>query len=139
MEIVEKRERKEPTVLRTFRLCGSLDVDLAKKAARKGIGKNALITSILTKYNEWDSVVEDLGYLTIPSEMLSALIQNLEKDSIFSIARQVSKHVASSLPLWFGSSNLDSVLKYFEIAVKYSGAGVRHRIERRGSLTRVIV
>ena len=54
-----------------------------KKPRARGIGKNALIVSILTKYDEWDSVVEDLGYSSIPSEMIGRLIESLDKDSIF--------------------------------------------------------
>jgi hypothetical protein len=138
MEIIEKGEKRHPTVLRTFRLSASLDDALTKKAAHKGIGKNALIVSILTKYDEWDSVVEDLGYSSIPSEMMARLIESLDKDSISSIAKQVSKSVASSLLLWYGASNLESLLKYMETSVKYSGARVKQRIEKEGDVIRII-
>ena|ERR1700722_781607 len=138
MEIVEKEEKRRPTVLRTIRLSTYLDDAIAMKAERKRIGKNALIVSVLTKYDEWDSVVEDLGYMTLPSEMVAKLIESLDKDSISSIAKLVSKSVASSLLLWYGSSDLDSLLKYMETSVKYSGARVKQRIEKEGNLIRII-
>jgi hypothetical protein len=133
----EKVRGKQATVLRTFRLGSSLDATLTKNAARKKIGKNALVVSILSKYVEWDSVVEDFGYLSVPPEMIAKFIGSADKDTLSSIAKQVAKKVASSLPLWFGSSDLDSILKYMEASIKYTGARLPQRIERQGNITRV--
>ena len=116
-----------------------LDNALARDATRKKIGKNALVHSILSKYVEWDSEIADLGYSSVPSEMIGALLRRLDKASIFTIAKEVSKSVASSLLLWFGSADLDSLLRYMEISVKYSGARVQHRIEKEGKTARIIV
>jgi hypothetical protein len=138
METTEKEEKRHPTVLRTFRLSTSLDESLTKKAEHKGIGKNALIASILTKYDEWDSIVEDFGYVTVPFEMIAKFIEGGDEDSIESIARLVAKSVASSLSLWYGSADLESVIKYFDTSIKYSGARVQNRIERQGNVTRII-
>ncbi len=136
---LEKEEKRHRTVLKTVRLSPALDATLARKAESKGIGKNALIVSILNKYVEWDSVVEELGYASVPIEMVSSLIRNLDKDTAFSIAKQVSKSVASSLPLWFGSSSLNNLLMYFETAQKYRGAWVQHRTEKQGNTIKIIV
>ena len=138
METTEKEERRHPTVLRTFRLGTSLDESLSKKAASKSIGKNALIVSILTKYDEWDSIIEDFGYVNVPFEMVARFIEEGDKDSIASIARQVAKSVASSLSLWYGSADLESVIKYLDTSIKYSGARMQNRIERQGKVTRII-
>ena len=136
---LEKEERKNRTVLKTVRLSPDIDKIIARKAASKGIGKNALIVSILNKYVEWDSVVEDLGYTSVPIEAISSLIQSLDKDLAFSMAKRVSKSVASSLPLWFGSSNLNNLLMYFETSAKYGGLWVHHRTEKQGRTIRIIV
>lgn len=139
MASVVKGRSKQATVLRTIRMSSTLDEALTKDATIKKIGKNALIVSILNKYVEWDSIVSNLGYLSVPSEMISNLIRGLDKNSISSIARTVSKTVASSLPFWFGSADLDSVLKYIVTSVKYTGAGLQQRIEKQGKVTRIIV
>jgi hypothetical protein len=140
MEILERGVKKHhPSVLKTFRLSSDLDDTLTKKAADKGIGKNALIVSILNKYVEWDSVVEDLNYVTLPFEMIAKLISCLDEDSLTSIAKQVSKSIASSLPLWYGSSNLDTLLLYLNTNIKYSGAHFHQRIEKQGNSIRFIV
>jgi hypothetical protein len=136
----EKPGKKErPSVIRTFRLSSGLDDALTKKAVKKGVGKNALVTSILKKYVEWDSVVEELGYTSVPIDAISSLIQSLDKDSAFSMAKQISKNVASSLPLWFGSSNLDNLLRYVDSAAKYGGVWVQHRTEIKDRTIRIIV
>jgi len=139
METIERVEKKHPTILRTFRLSTSLDDSLTKKAGRKNIGKNALITSILTKYDEWDSAVEELGYVSVPFEIIAKFIESADRESIVSIAKVVSKSVASSLSLWYGSADLESLIKYMDISAKYSGAGVQHRIERHGNLVRIVM
>lgn len=139
MEIQGTVKRKRPTVLRTFRLGSDLDAALTKDAGQKKIGKNALIVSILNKYVEWDSIVADLGYIYIPSEMLADLVANSDKNTITKVARSLSKTVASSLQLWFGSTDLDAILKYMEVSIKYSGARLHQRVERHGKETRLIV
>jgi hypothetical protein len=135
---VEKK-KEHPSVTRTFRFSTALDDALTEKAGSKGIGKNTLVTSILKKYVEWDSVVEVLGYTSVPKEAISSLIQSLDKDSAFLMAKQIAKGVASSLPLWFGLSNLDNLLMYFEVSSKFGGLWVRHRTEKQDGTIRIIV
>ena len=138
MATLQEDRKKPSTVLRTFRLSSALDEVLSKEAERRKLGKNALVTSILNKYVEWDSIVETFGYLSVPPEMVFLPVASLDRDSITSIAKMVSKKVASSLPLWFGSADLESVLKYMETSAKYTGAHLPHRIERHGSTIRII-
>ena len=140
MSTVEvERKSKHPTVLRTFRLAKSLDEALSKDASRRKIGKNALIVSILNKYVEWDSPVSDFGYMTVPGEMVARMLAGLDKETVYAIARLVSKSVASSIPLWYGSAGLESLLKYMETSVNYTGAHLPNRIYREGDKVRVIV
>jgi hypothetical protein len=139
MEISEKEEKKPPTILRTFRLSATLDGALSKRAAQERKGMNALIVSVLTKYVEWDSLVKDLGYMTLPSKVVTGFLAGADKELVSSLAKSDAKNVASFLPLWYGSSNLESILKYLETAIKYSGAGWRQRIERRDNVVRLIV
>jgi hypothetical protein len=137
--VEETKSKKAPTVLRTFRLSSTLDDALTKDAARRNIGKNALITSILEKYVAWDSPVSDFGYLDVPGELVGKLLGAVDKETIYSIAKQVGKRVASSIPLWYGAANLESLLNYMETSVKYSGARLPNRIFRDAKTIRAIV
>jgi hypothetical protein len=139
MALIEEPRKKHVSVLRTFRLSTSLDNALTKDAASKKVGKNALVVSVLNKYVEWDSIVADFGYLYVPGEMLAKLLGSLDKDTISAIAKGVAKKVASSLLVWYGASNLESVLKYMETSVKYSGAHLQQRIATDGKVTRITV
>ncbi len=138
MATIEEERKKQPSVLRTFRLSSSLDAALSKDAEKRKIGKNSLVVSILDKYVEWDSLAADFGYLTVPPEMIAMFVSSLDKQAITSIARELSKKVLSSLPLWYGRADLDSLLKYIETSVKYSGARLPQRIEREGNVIRII-
>jgi len=137
--VQEERKDKHPTVLRTFRMSQGLDCALTREATRKGVGKNALIVSILDKYVEWDSTVADFGYVTVPSEMIGRLIAGLDKEAVYSIAKLVAKSVASSIPLWYGSADLESLLKYMETSVKYTGARLPNRVRKEGNIVRTFV
>lgn len=141
MSTVEERKKnhKQPTVLRTFRLSSSLDEALVKDASRKGIGKNALVNSILEKYVEWDAPTSDFNYLCVPYEMVARLINAVDKETAYSLAKLTAKSVASSLPLWFGAANLETVLKYLETSVKYTGARLANRVFREGNIVRIVV
>ncbi len=139
VDLKKEEEKKHQTVLKTVRLSPDLDQALAKKARSKGIGKNALIVSILNKYVEWDSIVDDLDYVTLPFEMAAKFISGLDEETLSSIAKEVSKSVASSLPLWYGSTNLNNLLLYLNANIRYSGSHIHQRVERQGNSIRFIV
>ena len=126
MALARGETKKPRTVLRTLRISSALDDALTSKAARNKIGKNALLVSVLSRYVEWDSGAEDLGYMMVPYQMIAELLGNLEKDAVASIAKRVSKSVASSIPLWFGSADVDRLAQVH---------GYQRQIQRRASKT----
>jgi predicted HicB family RNase H-like nuclease len=49
-----ERKDKKKTVLRTIRIDKDLDDTLDKDAKERGVSENALISSILVRYVDWD-------------------------------------------------------------------------------------
>jgi hypothetical protein len=139
MAVVEKAKPLKKSVLRTFRISTELDSALIRNANKKKMGMNALATSIFNKYVEWDCLTEEFGYFTVPSEMVVKLLQSVRKDKISLIAKQVAKRVASSIPLWYGKADLDSLIRYVSTSVNYTGARLQQRIQKEGSLVRITV
>ena len=72
----EKREKKK-TILRTIRIDKDLDYALDKDANEHGVSENALISSILAKYVEWDRYAEKFGRVSLPHEALKLLSRQL--------------------------------------------------------------
>ena len=77
----ERKERKK-TILRTIRIDKDLDDTLDNAAKENGVSENALISSILAKYIEWDRYAEKFGRVSLPSEALKAIIEATESDKL---------------------------------------------------------
>ena len=78
---VEGKSKKK-TVLKTIRMDKDLDDALDKDAEEHGVSENALISSILAKYIEWDRYAEKFGRVSLPSEALKAIIEATEQDKL---------------------------------------------------------
>jgi predicted HicB family RNase H-like nuclease len=57
------------TRTRAIRIAKSLDRILEQEAKKRNISINGLISSILTKFAEWDRYAEDLPLATLPTQM----------------------------------------------------------------------
>ena len=72
------RKEKGKTVLRTIRIDKELDDALYKDAQENDINENALISSILVKYIEWDRYAKKIGRVTLPKEALKSIIESTD-------------------------------------------------------------
>jgi hypothetical protein len=89
----ERKEGKK-TILRTIRIDKDLDDTLDKAAKENGVSENALISSILAKYVEWDRYSQKFGFVSLPSEALKAIIKATEPDKL----RTAVEEYATSVP-----------------------------------------
>lgn len=81
--IVEEKAKKK-TVLRTIRIDKNLDDALDKDAKEHGVSENALISSILAKYIEWDRYAEKtLAVIYIEIDFLSTAFVTLKISPFF--------------------------------------------------------
>ena len=75
------RENKK-TVLRSIRLSKGLDELLQKDADSKRITVGALVSTILTKYSQWDRYTEKFDMITFRQETLRAILEATDDRSI---------------------------------------------------------
>jgi hypothetical protein len=81
--IVEEKAKKK-TVLRTIRIDKNLDDALDKDAEEHGVSENALVSSILAKYIEWDRYAEKtLAVICIEIDFLSTAFVTLKISPFF--------------------------------------------------------
>ena len=92
---VEGKGRKK-TILRAIRLDKELDEALDKDAEEHGVSENALISSILSKYIEWDRYAEKFGRVSLPSEALKAILEATEQDRLSMAAEEFAASEAGS-------------------------------------------
>ena len=95
------RENKK-TVLRTIRLSKGLDELLQKDANSKRITVGALISTILTKYSQWDRYTEKFDMITLRQETIRAILEATEDDALIRKAREIGAKIPKEfLMFWF--------------------------------------
>lgn len=115
------RENKK-TVLRTIRLTKELDELLQKDANSKRISPGALISTILTKYSQWDRYTEKFDMITFRQETLKAILEATDDEALVSKAREIGAKIPKEfLMFWFKKTDLESYLQYLELLCNYGG------------------
>jgi len=115
------RENKK-TVLRTIRLSKGLDELLQKDADSKRITVGALISTILTKYSQWDRYTEKFDMITFRQETLRSILEATDDEALIRKAREIgSKIPREFLMFWFKKKDLESYLRYLKLLCNYGG------------------
>jgi hypothetical protein len=125
------RENKK-TVLRTIRLSKGLDELLQKDANSKRISVGALISTILTKYSQWDRYTEKFDMITLRQETIRAILEATEDEALIRKAHEIGAKIPKEfLMFWFKKTDLESYLQYLELLCNYGGFA-RYEFEADG-------
>jgi hypothetical protein len=115
-------ESKKKTVLRTIRIDKDLDDALDKDASEHGISENALISSILTKYTEWDRYAEKFGRVSLPGEALKAIIEATEPDKLRAAAEEFTASVPKDYIMFhYKKLDVEACLLHLSFLSRYAG------------------
>ncbi len=116
--------RQKKTVLRTVRISEELDRILEKDAKVHRTSVNALISSIIGKYAEWDRYTEKFEHIAIPTALFRALLELIDENALAALAERVSVELTNEIAsFWFKKINLETLLQFFSIACQYGKAG----------------
>ena len=125
------RENKK-IALRTIRLSKKLDDLLQKDANSKRITVGTLISTILTKYSQWDRYTEKFDMITLRKESIKAILEATEYEALIRRARELGAKVPREfLMFWFKKTDLESYLHYLELLCNYGGFA-RYEFEAEG-------
>src|SRR5215218_10840804 len=92
---------RQKTVTRTIRIPSHLDAIIHKDSKEKRSTANALISSILTKYAEWDRYTESFGFISLPRSDLKIIMQSLDDETIKQIAEQIGSTQGKEVTIFF--------------------------------------
>jgi hypothetical protein len=84
----DSRKDEGKSVLKTFRLSGSLDRSLKKGAADEGTTVNALANSILGAYFGWRKKAREFGFIPLYRPVLMRIIEELDDEALARIGRE---------------------------------------------------
>jgi hypothetical protein len=122
MSLINYKNSSIKSTTRTIRISRQLDKILEKDALNKRASVNSLISSIMTKYAEWDRYAEVLRFVPIPPDGLKLIIGSLDDHKIKEIGQQIgSRHLQEFMMLWFKKISIDSFFDGLTIFLRYSG------------------
>lgn len=112
--------KKKKTILRTIRLSEDIDDLLEKDAEGQNVSANALISKIMTRYVEWNRVIEKTSYVILSSMLFRALINEVSEQKLEEIGRNSLTEAVKELAMVeFGKTDLDTLLNTFSLVSKY--------------------
>ncbi len=117
--------QKKKTVLKTIRIADDLDAILQKDAKAKRMNVNALISSILGKYAEWDRYVDRFGgMVTLRQEALKSILELADDTAIVNAGKEAgSRFQKEFLLFWFKKIDVDAYLEFLSLICRYAGVG----------------
>ena len=130
--------KRKKTVLRTIRLSDEIDHLLEQDAQKQNISTNALVGKIMTRYVEWDRVVEKFDFVSFSNAFFVALINEVSDEKIQEMASQEAVRQIKNQAMWdFGKTDFDGLLKTISLIGKY-GVGAHMSVDSWGEGNYVI-
>lgn len=112
------------SVVRSIRITQELDDLIRQDAADKGLTVNALISSVLSKYAEWDRYADRFGFVTITRDGFRSFVEAIEDEKLVQIAEELGSRNPKEMTLfWFKRLNLATFLQYLSIYSRYGRIG----------------
>jgi len=101
-----------------------LDAILNKDANAKRTTVNGLISTILTKYSEWDRFAEKFGFVSLTGELFRSLLEATDEEKLRRTAEELGSELAKEVMLfWFKELSLESFLAYLSNICRYGNLG----------------
>jgi|SRR5262245_47529935 len=133
MVLPKKQSDSRKTVLKTMRIPNYINTLLEKDADSKGISVNALISTIMTKYAEWDRYIERFGGITIKPQAFKEILEEVDEDKLADIAKRSGSRFPKEFVLfWFKRASLETYLESLKLICKYKGYA-QYELESEGS------
>jgi hypothetical protein len=118
--------------LRSIRIKEDLDKLLQKDAEGKGISVNSLVSSILTRYSEWDRYAEKFGFVTITRDGFNTILKAADSEKLVSLGAELgSRNPKEMTQFWFKKLNLETFLAYLSAYCRY-GKIAEYEVENSG-------
>ena len=116
--------KQKKTIIRTVRLTRELNAILEKDAELQRTNFNALISSILTKYAEWDRYAERFGHISIPQTLFRAILDLTDENALATLAERLGVELTNEIvSFWFKKTSEETLLKFLSIVCEYGKAG----------------
>jgi len=117
---VSDSDRKRKTVLRTIRLGADMAEKIEAKARASGSSVNSLLSSVITRYAEWDELAQRFGFMDISKEFFQLYLEAADAEKLKQITIERQPAIYSELlRFWFGEVSPDSFVKWLVLMSTY--------------------
>jgi hypothetical protein len=115
---------RQKTTIRTIRLRSNLDSVLQKDAEEKRTTVNSLISSIITRYAEWDRYADSFGFICLPRNGFKLILDALDDETVKKMAEEIGSRQPKELMMFvFKKTSLDAFISQFSLFSRYAGFG----------------
>jgi hypothetical protein len=134
------RLRGRKTTTRAFRIDETVDAQLREWAEREGVSVSFLAGKALRRLVEWDMYADRFGFIAIPKEALSRMLERLPEDEVRELGRWVGGNVYREFTTFvFKHFNLETVLQILpKLTSRYTKA-FEYEEKRVGSRTVIVL
>ena len=93
---------------------------------------NSLISTMMTKYSEWDRFADKFGYVTLTTETFKTILELADEKKIGELAKVLGTRLPKEVMLfWFKRTNIEAFLSYIAIYGKYSNL-FQYELQKEG-------
>jgi len=116
----DSTSKKRKSVLRTIRITEEQDEVLRKDSKSSGLYVNALLSTIITKYVEWDRFSDRFGFVSLSKEVFRSIIESTDEKRFRDTAKEFGSRIPKEAMLfWRRKLSLDSFLSFLFLVAKY--------------------
>jgi hypothetical protein len=120
------------TVLKTIRLSHAEEEILRREAKAKGVTFNALVSTLITRFIEWDRFADKYGFIALPRQSFRYLTSLLHEEQLEKFGRETGLRNASAIAhFWFKRLGVETFLNFLSVSAKYCGIW-HYEIDRQG-------
>jgi len=110
--------------LRTFRIPQDLSSSLEDEAKNRGLSVNALVTSLLSKFDKWDKLADRFHFVSLTDDLLRAVLAHVSDEEIVAIAENIGSRVAEeAMIFWYKEVSVEVLVTYLTNRCRYAGYG----------------
>ena len=126
-------QKRAATTLRTFRIPKNLIPALESEAEARGISVNAVVTSLIAKYENWDRFAERFRFVALTDELIKGLLSHLTDEEIGQIGSTIgARTTEEGMMFWYKEASAESLVTYLRNRCRFANFG-NLEYERRGS------
>ena len=125
--------RSKRSVLRTIRLPLEIDALIGRDAEQRGVSVNAIVTSALTRYAEWDRFADRFGFITVTRAGHQRMLEAFSDSELSQMGDQLGAvNPRSMILFWYKRLDLETFLRWLQVQSRYGRFG-EVEVEREGA------